>query len=146
MGEASLGLVDGVISTLPGFLDGKEVVKVDYNPEVVSLETLKERAKTAKCSYREPGDGKEADTVKPDKEPKYYLSKTLLRFVPMTALQATRINGMLNQPAHRDLLSPRQLELLEYIEAHPDKGWKNMIGQEITSAWNRADQIRKQAK
>jgi hypothetical protein len=45
-----------------------------------------------------------ASELRADKEPKYYLLQTPLRFVPMTAVQAARCNAALG------LKSPKGLE------------------------------------
>ncbi|MHC4945468.1 MAG: hypothetical protein ACYTG7_20845 [Planctomycetota bacterium] len=141
----------GVIDTLPGFLDGKEVVEVTFDPAEISYEELVKKADEARCATaaftRNEAQQKTAAPilgerakrndypVKPDKEPRYYLSKTPLRYVPMTAMQAMRVNAHLKRPGHLALLSPSQRKLLETIQDKPDAGWKDVIGQEISKAW-----------
>ena len=39
-GEARLGQMDGVVATRPGFLEGREVVEVTYDPTELRLEEL----------------------------------------------------------------------------------------------------------
>ena len=84
------------------------------------------------------GKGKVSDTGKfrQDREPKYYLSKTVYRFVPMTQLQAVKVNSMIGQRKVPDvLLSPKQLVLLKQIQANPNGQWKNQINADFVQAW-----------
>lgn len=152
-----MGLIDGVLSTLPGFLERGEVVEVEFDPGVISFEKLVKKAKEAGCAVRvftrTDGQHRIAEKiagssavrsngkVKPDKEPKYYLLQTKLRFVPMTGLQAARVNGRINEGDHEQFLSPRQLDLLKTIEAHPEAGWKNAIGRDPAAAWSDVERI-----
>ena len=82
-------------------------------------------------------------SVRPDKDPKYYLAQSPLKFVPMTELQAMRVNAELG--AKKDglgWLSPRQKELLVAIQKSPDAGWPVALGAEdIVVAWDRAQKI-----
>ncbi len=80
------------------------------------------------------------ESIKPDSEPKYYLSQTLLRFVPMTPLQASRVNAAVGDGDDPNkYLSPRQIELFALIKAHPTTRWKSFIGSaDITGAWDEA--------
>lgn len=122
-GEAILGKLDGVVSTKPGYVDGRESVEVRYDPSMISYNELKQKAEAQKCSITKN------EKFKNDKEPKYYLSKTLLRFVPMTQMQAARINSAIASSDNPNiLLSPSQIRLLNYIRTHPDKKWHNYIG------------------
>jgi hypothetical protein len=143
--------VKGVVSTRPGFLAGSEVVEVEFDPEVIAYGDLVKEARASRCatpvftrSDRQqeiarkivgdqavPNRGK----VKPDREPKYYLSRTELRFLPMTPLQAARVNALLRKPGHLEWLSPSQTVLLKRIQEDPEAGWKNVIGKELMAAW-----------
>ena len=67
-----------------------------------------------------------------DKEQQYYLYKSPLRYVPMTAAQRTRINAAIGArggyaanagDAWRRFLSPRQVVWLQQVEASPQKEW-----------------------
>lgn len=144
-GEAQLGGVDGVVATLPGFVQGKEVVDVWYDENRVSYVKLVQEGRRMKCAStifarsdqqdrhaRSIGDLptiRSDDRTRPDKEPKYYLSKTLYRFVPMTETQAARVNAAIRENHDpKRLLAPCQLRLLERIAASPDANWPNAIG------------------
>ena len=70
------------------------------------------------------------------KDDKYYLSRTVLKHVPMTPMQAMLINAMLVKKKDlKGMLSPRQLELLKKIQAKPKAGWPVAIGKDVQSAW-----------
>jgi hypothetical protein len=144
-GEGRLGGLDGVIATKPGYLQGHEVVDVWYDPARITFSRLVSQAQQMKCagtiyarSDRQEKVGKAMKGVsfvrtdeksRPDKEPKYYLSKSLYRFVPMTPTQASRVNAAIHSSRDPDaILSPSQLKLLASIKAHPNAGWRNVIG------------------
>jgi len=151
-GEKEIGKLDGVVETQAGFMNGKEVVAVKYDPEVIQYKKLLQEANQASCAdhvYTEEkaqvkatesviGKGKASDTGKfrQDREPKYYLGKTVYRFVPMTQLQAVKVNSMIGQRKVPDaLLSPRQLALLQQIQAKPNGQWQNQINKDFVNAW-----------
>jgi len=151
-GEKTYGQMNGVVSTEPGFMKGREVVLVEYDPEVTQYQSLLEQGKEAQCAgqafCRNAEQTQAAEAVlgksrvtssgsfRADGEPKYYMSKTDYRFVPMTAIQATKVNARIGQRlSPDDLLSPRQRMLHRYVQEHPKKGWENMIGKEFVAAW-----------
>ncbi|MCB9276363.1 MAG: thioredoxin family protein [Lewinellaceae bacterium] len=151
-GEKQLGQLDGVVDTHTGFMNGQEVVQVTYNPGVLSFEAIVKTGRQQHCADRvfthsETQQkaatallGKEntapASTFRPGREPKYYLSKTHYRAVPMTPLQAARANALIGQglPPEK-VLSPRQLALAEAIGRKPESSWDNAIGKDIMQAW-----------
>jgi len=78
-----------------------------------------------------------------DKEPKYYLSKSVYRFIPMTQFQATKVNVKIgNRQSPDEYLSPRQLELLSFIKKNPQRKWKNAINVDLTKAWEKIEKAR----
>lgn len=101
-GESTLGRAGGVVSTQTGFVGGREVVRVKaLDPKALD-------AYAREHGYSEVSGGEFRASPGDDK---YQLKDSRLRFVPMTALQKTRVNA-----APRDAerwLSPRQLQLLE---------------------------------
>ncbi len=126
-GEKEIGDMQGVYSTTAGYMDGKEVVKVEYNPLEVSYFALLQAANDVHCgdevysnrsseiriAKQTLGTRKAhpASGFKPDKTPKYYLNKTPYRYVRMTALQACRANSRLAKGMHcENLFSPGQLQ------------------------------------
>ena len=156
-GEGTYGKLDGVIATKPGFMDGREVVEVEYNPGTISYEELMQKGQKARCASKAYthsneqqqsaqkilGSAATAKSFKPDREPKYYLSKTAYRFVPMTPTQAARANSLVGaNKSPADILSARQLELYKFIKAHAELPWKNVIGQELRTAWKQVEKIK----
>lgn len=153
-GEAGLGNINGVISTNPGFMGGREVVKVEFDSGVITYKQLVSKARKKNVSNvvfvknsAERADAGEvlgkssvldAGTFRPDNEPKYYMSKTVYRYIPMISLQASLVNSAIGNRTSPDrYLSPRQLEMLSFVKTNPNLNWKNAIGNpEITSAWN----------
>ena len=151
-GEKEIGKLDGVVETQAGFMNGREVVKVKFDPEKIEYQNLLKSANQASCAshvYTDDktqakasenilGKGAVADTGKfrQDREPKYYLGKTVYRFIPMTQLQAVKVNSLIGQRQIPDaLLSPRQLALLKTIQANPNGQWKDRINEDFVAAW-----------
>lgn len=158
-GEAALGQIPGVVATMPGFIDKLEVVEVEFDPQRLAFESLVSQAISKDCeshlftrnerqqstSVKKGWSAARSDEpIRDDKEPKYYLAQTLWKFVPMTELQAMRVNALISQerdPKH--LLSPSQLMLWETINRHPKAKWKKVVGTEdMTGAWNGAMRLR----
>lgn len=126
-GEGTFGAIPGVIETEPGYQDGKEVVKVQFDPRVTNRADLEHQTQPKNMTACAKNEGFRAD-----REPKYYLAQTDYRFIPMTSLQACRANSLVKSQSPDELLSPRQLDLLKKISENPKKDWKNMIGQKLT--------------
>ncbi len=153
-GEGRIGAINGVLSTEPGFMGGGEVVKLEFNPNVISFEELLKTAKKnrvashvytnnkahKKIANNIVGKGSVSalGTFRADSEPKYYMSKTPYRFIPMTPLQASRVNSAIGFRQSPDkFLSERQTQLLSYIKNNPDKNWKSQIeNKDFITAWN----------
>jgi len=159
-GEKKLADVNGVLETQAGWMDGREVVEVKYNPIKVSYENLVNEAKQAQCaSHVFTENNNQASEAKKivgngsaspkskfrlDKEPKYYLSKSVYRFVPMTQLQAAKVNSKLGKGQSPDaFLSPKQLSLLDFVKKHPKKKWKNAINVDLMEAWKKVEKLQK---
>lgn len=134
-GEGAFGRIKGVIETEPGFQDGKEVVRVQFAPAVVSRADLEKMGQPQGMTACSKGEG-----FRRDREPKYYLAQTDYRHLPMTTLQACRANSLVGNHALPDsLLSPRQLLLLQQVRQQPKRAWKNMIGRkDLPKAWDEA--------
>jgi hypothetical protein len=81
------------------------VVKVLFNPAVTNKEKLEALTKPKDFSACSSNEGFRAD-----REPKYYLLHSNYRAIPMTSLQACRVNSLIGQHKSPDgVLSPRQL-------------------------------------
>jgi peptide methionine sulfoxide reductase MsrA len=136
-GEKTMATMAGIQKTEAGFMAGKEVVKVAFNPDIIDKETLIQKASKKQCADVVFDNEKVTDLIdvrrkgsfRKDPETKYYLYNSPYRNIPMTPLQSLKANYDLstgNSPDH--LLSPRQLAL-------KGKSIKNLIGIEIIDAW-----------
>jgi hypothetical protein len=145
-GQGRLGSIAGVEAVEPGFVEGEEVVRVTFRPQRIAYADLVRAAERLDCSLHVYTNSETQAAVargivntraKPLRgtadamrkaaatEHLYHLQHSSLRFVPMTELQATRINADLSQsrdPSH--WLSPRQRTLAqriaESLHFHPD--------------------------
>jgi len=148
-GEKALGQLEGVVATKAGFMNGTEVVKVKYDADQVSEKELIKYASKRNCADAiYTNDQREVKAAKAnripsaakgkfrsDREPKYYLSKTDLKYVPMTSLQALKINRALTErQAVEPFLSPRQLEILAQVQASKLKS-AVVVDQPIIESW-----------
>jgi len=107
-GEAHLGQQDGVVATEPGFMNGAEVVKVVFQPDVLDKGQLDKYAEKASCAAVSR-KGK----FRPDKDPQYYLKKSEYRYLPLADIQKTKINAAIKVGANpTEYLSPSQKEWL----------------------------------
>lgn len=102
-GETSLAQHPAVVTTDAGWVDGEEVVQVEFDPREVSRPDLDAYAAAEGFSPVENG------RFRLDREPQFYLRKKPARHLPLTPAQRTRVNLAL--PYARslaDLLSPQQ--------------------------------------
>ncbi len=157
-GEAKLGSLDGVVDTSVGFLHGAEVVDVRFDPTKVAFADLVLAAQRMECAGRvfarsdaqlaaakkTVGDAavRTEEPMKPSpKDEKYQMKERAIAGVPMSALQATRVNAAVGAGKDpTEYLSPRQVELLRRLEGLPaSRAPKDMIGRaDLPAAWNEA--------
>lgn len=124
-GEVLFGAVNGVISTSAGYQEGKEAVKVEYDPGVISKSQLDKIAQQSTCKATSGG------SFRPDTTPKYYLNNSKYRGIPMTEVQKCRVNNALAEGQSADVfLSPLQLA---FLNVSPQK---NYVGVSLTDGWN----------
>ncbi len=160
-GESALAEVDGVVGTLAGFVRDKEVVQVTFDPKKTGYAALLKKAKRLNCarqvftrndaqqSQASALVGEDAirtdESVRPDKDPKYYLAQTAYKYLPMTELQALRINRAIHRKQNPgQYLSPSQVRLLSTIEKNEQAQWPIAIGAtNITQAWASAQAVAK---
>ncbi|HRI01221.1 MAG TPA: VPGUxxT family thioredoxin-like (seleno)protein, type 2 [Saprospiraceae bacterium] len=136
-GEKVYGAIDGVVSTQAGFMGGSEVVQIHYNPKKTTADEIVARGSQQNCADRvflqkhqniqAKITSKEISTFKADHQIKYYLQQSTLRFVPMTEIQAARVNSALAQGKSAEhFLSPNQLNCWKQ-----KKSVENFIGKNI---------------
>lgn len=125
-GEALFGKLNGVVATTAGWQQGIEVVKVEYDPHVISKMQLDKIAGQSRCKISSGG------TFSIDKTPKYYLSNHALRNVPMTELQKSRVNSAIAEGQDPEVyLSPRQLSFARRA-SH-----ENFVSTGLVEAWDK---------
>ncbi len=153
-GELELGPLPGVVATRSGTVAGYETVEVIFDTTHTDYKTLLLKALSLKCADRVftlnkqqnktasdvlPADKiSDLDYFTPDSEIKYYLMKSPYRFLPLSPRQQILINRSLyddNDPQY--YLSPRQIQLLDFVEDHPEFPWKVLGGKnsELSILW-----------
>jgi peptide methionine sulfoxide reductase MsrA len=138
-GEAKLGSIDGVLSTRSGWQSGLEVVTVHYDPSIVDYRKLVTTAQKFSCASKVFAHnekqlkiaaeiaGDRAVKLRKDQptrdakasDQKYYLAHTPLKHLPLTEVQATKLNAAVKAKSrdYGKYLSPRQRELLAQVIA-----------------------------
>lgn len=129
-GEMALGQINGVITTEAGFMDGREVTLVKYDPEVIALPRLIAAAEKVECANTvsvPAGDLENAKATRlnvstisgyrtaPVGDQKKQLSGTALEKLHLTGAQATKVNAWLRVDAAKALacLAPSQRAILQ---------------------------------
>ncbi|MFT4761332.1 MAG: hypothetical protein ACI9XO_001688 [Paraglaciecola sp.] len=147
-----------MVSTQPGFMGGREVVTVAFNPEIVAFEDILTTAQNSHCAdyvyakndaqkmaaKKLVSDNKVTSTSKfrLDKNPKYYLSKTHYQYVPMTDLQAMKANVLVGKRQLPDaVLSPRQMEFANFIAKNKSLKWTSVINMSFEKAWENCESL-----
>ena len=142
-GEKELAKVEGVLSTEPGYMNGHEVVKIEYNPYITNLETIVPVANRVNCADEVYVDEKikvkvpvkKTGAYRKDRDDKYYLSRTPYKLIPMTNLQAAKVNSAIgSRQAPEQYLSPRQIELFNYLK---NKKTQSQIGVDLEQGWSK---------
>lgn len=134
--EARVGVLDGVLRTRAGQSAGRPIVQVDFRPDQLSLRELIERSVAddpdalvyvhddaqllaarevvGARAKREPARVRELELG----EGRLRLGRSPLRFLPLTDLQATRVNAALGTGGDPFVwLSPRQRRLARHMLA-----------------------------
>ena len=150
-----MGSLNGVLSTFSAWRDGLEVVDLTYDPSVVDYADIVRAASEFKCASRVftyddqqqkaaaaivgsravAATARQSSRPASDSDQKYYLRHTDLRHLPLTEIQATKINAALKmrnmKPAA--LLSPRQRDLYTRMQkaAKQDASFKSQLNRMI---------------
>ncbi|NNF32992.1 MAG: hypothetical protein HKN68_02730 [Saprospiraceae bacterium] len=141
-GEKHMATIPGVVETEAGFMNGNEVVKVTYDPNVISTDHLIQSARKGNCAdvvfsnsiKSKDAPVKRTGKFRKDKESKYYLYHSPYRALPMTHHQQLLANSEIARGGDITyLLSDRQQQLKEMIEKKQIK--YNAIGVDIIESW-----------
>ena len=127
-GEKNIGSQPGVVYTEPGYSNGKEVVKVVFDQNLTSADKIVSSARksgNADAIHEKLGHKTKAGTdIKSlplknysiDKDLHYYLKNSVYVNLPLTPMQATKINSAIGSGTNPSIyLSPLQLKMLEEI-------------------------------
>ncbi len=127
-GEKNIGSQPGVVYTEPGYSNGKEVVKVVFDQNLTSADKIVSSARksgNADAIHEKLGHKTKAGTdIKSlplknysiDKDLHYYLKNSVYANLPLTPMQATKINSAIGSGTNPSIyLSPLQLKMLEEI-------------------------------
>lgn len=140
-GEKTYGKLNGVLSTNAGYMNGSEVVSIQYDPSKIGLEEIIEAGKkqnTADRIFTSENIKNSSipihkpNTFRQDPETKYYLYKSDYKYVPMTSIQATKLNAALGDgQADDSVLSPRQIQYYKSLKSKDKSKLKSQIGKEM---------------
>jgi len=129
-GEKNLGSQEGVLNTEAGFMKGKEVVKVTYNPTLVSEDELSSFANKNSMRLITKDNSYRASSRDED----YYLQHTPYKYLPLTPLQRTKINSAIGKGQKADkYLSPQQKK---WLTSKSLKTSKTLYNMDFQDAWN----------
>jgi hypothetical protein len=110
-----------VLTTEAGWIRGKEVVKVNFDASIVSVEKLDNYALDQGFFLIE-----EDGSYQKDKNPQYYLKNSIYSFLPLNYTQRSFLNYAIPyQKEFMAYLSPAQLEMLRLIQS------KKTFGEEL---------------
>ena len=131
-GEAYFGDKQGVIHSYPGFMNGKEVVKLNYDASRLNINSLARSAAKEEFSLE-----KKVSKFRLDKDPQYYLKKSHYRFLALSQIQRSRINSAIHKGQDPSVyLSPTQLRVLDIIENDKIiKDLKVLYDKELNQSW-----------
>ncbi len=126
-GEVGLGKIEGVVTTEAGFMAGREVAMIHYDPSIITLPALIATAEKVKCARAVAVPAAEATTelksrlkvdvisgyrAAPADDQKYHLQSTAFAKLTLSPAQATKVNAWhLSDPNKaRSFLTPKQAE------------------------------------
>lgn len=153
-GELKLGQIKGVTNTTPGFMNGKEVVKVTFDANKTSYQNLIKNAQHLQAIEGAFVEGKSQQKIaqklfpkqgirsigrfRLDREPKYYMFQTKYKHVPMLPLQRIQVNRALfrHQNPHQ-YLSPSQIKLYKKITQKNIKLADYSLSDNLVNDWEK---------
>ncbi len=124
-GEMSLGQIDGVVATEAGFMGGREVTLVSYDPGQISLPKLITAAEKVDCANSVRVPAEDLENIKstrlnagvisgykaaPESDQKKQIQGTAAAGLVMTRAQSTKVNSWIRTDVAKALtyLTPRQ--------------------------------------
>lgn len=149
-GELKLGQVEGVINTTPGFMNGREVVEITFDANKTSYEKVLKSAKDLQAidgAFVENEKQKKVaknlfektnsvGNFRIDGEPKYYMSHTIYKHIPMLSTQRIQVNkAIYNKQNPQVFLSPSQIKLYEQIQKSNLKFPDYSLSKNIVDDW-----------
>lgn len=144
-GEKTYGKLEGVLTTNAGFMGGSEVVTIQYDQSKIGLEELIKFGKLQNNADRLfTNENLKINSIpisklgsfRQDAETKYYLYKSDYKYVPMTDMQATKLNAALGNGLSDDsMLSPKQIQYYKSIQDKDKSKLKIQIGKGIGDGW-----------
>ena len=128
-GEMELGQIEGVVATEAGFMNGREVTAVRYDPRILTLPQLIAAAEKVKCAdsvWVPDGDRESVKTSRlamgriagyraaPASDQKKQLSGTFAERLTLSMAQATKMNAWIRSDVNKAMsyLTPSQREAL----------------------------------
>lgn len=151
-GEVGLGEVDGVVSTRPAHASAGEVVEVTFDRSKISYAELATRTRRNRVATTAiPLSNAQRDAALAAKltvarasplrdatsDDNYQLSRSPLRFLPMTDAQRTKVNAAVGRGTNPNVwLSPRQRALLSKIERFPSLQKNLEVSPPISALWD----------
>ena len=100
-GEMKIGAIEGVKRTEAGYLNGKEVTLVDYEPDTISLEELTREAKDKGVATQVFTEWESGYQKAPDFDQKRQLQGTKYEKLRLTPEQATKVNAFVRTSPQR---------------------------------------------
>jgi len=149
-GELKLGQIKGVVNTKPGFMNGREVVEVQFDKQQTSFRDLLKTAKKYQAiegafvnseqqkniAKKEFNAVRKTGRFRLDGEPKYYMSKTSYKHLPMLPLQRIKVNlALYARQNPQKFLSPSQIRLYKQIQQSKAKLADYSISESIIDDW-----------
>lgn len=127
-GEAHLGAQDGVVATEAGWMNGAEVVKVQFDKSQIKKKQLDKYASQARCTAVPEKQG-----YRTDKDPQYYLKKCKYSYLALSEIQKTKINAALAAKQDASVyLSPTQK-----LQLHSERPNKMLYTLPLLEAWDK---------
>ncbi len=113
-------------------MNGHEVVKVVYDKQKTNTNEISKKVKSDKFSFVT-----DPSKFRMDRDPQYYLKKSVYKYLPLSESQRTKINSAIAQRTNPDVyLSPTQYKWKKKImEKKSDSGLVSLYDKDLMEAW-----------